>query len=392
MLRKISLCLILFMLVAIAGCKKKVPQNALKGYWCKRYTGTIAGQPVVVSIFCDGDNTARGTYYYVNKSEILYLSLSNDSANAGHVLVEESLITDRESEIESVDEDSEMTNFWDVVFDADSVSGKFHKDKGAPVYEISLHEDYAGAYPFSYARFDDSVSIKNGKWGGDAMGSCLGIIPAAEVNKEDAAFITDGIRRLLSFGDTGRMAAQKAGGKDYQKAFVHEYLEGFKRDIKEWQDDSLAPEPMGRYEQFADIIPLYNSNGILVIGNQWYDYSGGAHGNHGSSYVNMDVKAKKIWQLADIIQIDSVAISRLLIAEARAKFKMKADAPIEDVFFAKSIPANNNFIVGDRGLTFCYNPYDIASYADGEIMLFVPYNKMKSLIRPEFITRMGLKL
>ena len=391
MLRKISLFLVLLSLLSITACKKKVHVNALQGYWCKRYTGSIAGQPVVVNLFCTGDNTARGTYYYVNKSEILYLSLNNDSANSGHAVIEESLITDRETNEETADEDSEMTNYWDVVFDADSVSGKFHKDKGAPVYTISLHEDYKDAYPFAYARFDDSVMVKGKTWNGDAIASCIGIMPASSVNKDDADFIAAGIQRLLSFaGDT--KPASQATQQDYQKAFVQNYLEGYKKDAQEWMKDSIPPDPLGRYECYADIIPLYTSNGFVVIGNQWYDYSGGAHGNHGSRYVNMDVKGKKIWQLADIMQVDSAAISRVLDAEARIKFKVPAGKAIEDILLASSVPATNNFIIADRGITFCYDPYEIASYADGEIKLFIPYNRLKQLLKPEFVARMGLKL
>ena len=392
MLRKISLILVLLSLLSITACKKKVPVNALKGYWCKRYTGTIAGQPVVVNLFCSGDNTARGTYYYVNKSEILYLSLSNDSANAGHVIIEESLITDREADDDAVDEDSEMTNFWDVIFDADSVSGKFHKDKGAPVYTVSLHEDYTGSYPLAYARFDDSVVVKGKTWNGDAIASCIGIMPASGVSKDDADFISVGIQSVLSFADATTPVASKTAQQNYQKAFVHDYLDGYKKDAQEWMKDSIPPDPIGRYERYADIIPLYTSSGFLVIGNQWYDYSGGAHGNHGSSYVNMDVKGKKVWHLNDVLQVDSIAISRVLDAEARIKFKVPAGKSMEDIILTSSVPATNNFIIADRGLTFCYDPYEIASYADGEIKLFIPYNKLKSLLKPEFVARMGLTL
>lgn len=395
MSRKIALSFLMLFLISVVACKKKAPANALKGFWCKRYTGNIAGQPVVVNIFCDGDNTARGTYYYANKSEILYLSLSNDSANAGHVIVEESVITDREAESESEtdDEDSEITNFWDVVFDGDSLTGKFHKDNGAPTYNISLHEDYTNGYALGYARYDDSVKVKGTKFNYTATASCIGIMPAQNVNSADAAFITSGIQKLLSFGDSARLAIQTKNNADnYQKAYVKEYLDNFKKEANDWLKDTVEPEPMGNYEQYADIIPIYNDKQFLVIGNQYYDYSGGAHGNHGSIYVNMDVKNKKVLQLGDVMQLDSVAISSQLNAQARVKLKIAADKPITDQLFVSSVPPSDNFIIADRGITFCYNPYEIACYAAGEIKIFVPYKNLKPLLKPEFITRMGLKL
>jgi hypothetical protein len=54
------------------------------------------------------------------------------------------------------------------------------------------------------------------------------------------------------------------------------------------------------------------------------------------------------------------------------------------------VPATGNVYVGSKGLSFVYNPYEIASYADGQITLFLPYNKLFPLLTPAFRQRMKL--
>ena len=49
--------------------------------------------------------------------------------------------------------------------------------------------------------------------------------------------------------------------------------------------------------------------------------------------------------------------------------------------FDNSIHVSNNFILGIDKITFIYNPYEIAPYAAGEIIVEVPISKIKHLIK-----------
>lgn len=391
MLRRIVYSLVLIPVVFVTACKHKAPGNkdALKGRWYKRYTGTIAGQPVVANIYSYGDNTADGTYYYANKSEVLYISLEIDSANVGHIEVTESVITDRPKENEEADEDSRMENVWDVTFNDDHITGKFYKDKGAPTYDIDLHEDYSNAYPLDMVRYDDSVKAQKVDEG--AIVSWMGVVPSAKMAAADADFINRGILQLMK---NERMVTLPdiSETKDFQHKYLSAYLTQYGQYVEKLKNGTETADPNRRFEQYLEIVPMYNDKGMLVLANQWYDYSGGAHGNHGSSYINIDVRDKKIWKTEDVLHADSTAISKLLDEEARSKFHMGKTDTISNFLNAERVPVSSNIIIADKGITFCYSTMEIATIPEGDIKFFIPYNKLKPLLKAEFVARMGLKL
>ena len=52
---------------------------------------------------------------------------------------------------------------------------------------------------------------------------------------------------------------------------------------------------------------------------------------------------------------------------------------------------NDNFLVTPVGIRFLYNEYEIKSYAEGQTELLIPYNKIKSLLRPQSVVSQYLK-
>jgi hypothetical protein len=53
-------------------------------------------------------------------------------------------------------------------------------------------------------------------------------------------------------------------------------------------------------------------------------------------------------------------------------------------FFFKNdtFALNDNFWIGPKGITFFYNPYEIASYAMGTTELLLTYGEIRDLIKP----------
>lgn len=397
MVRHFSQYFFVFIIICVVSCNNDAKrqtgnESGLNGYWYKRFKGTIAGQQVVVNLYCTGDSAAKGTYYYSGKSEILYLSLEKDHANPGHIKVTESVITDRnDDEDDTNDEDARFKNVWDIVFEGSGITGKFHKDKGAPTYDIILNEDYSGAVQLDYSGYNDSAIVKGSRWNGRAAAACSGVKPASSLSSTDKDFIYKSIYSLLTSDSDKITVSGFSELKHYQEDYVHDYLNGYKKDFAEWQSDTTNdPDPFRDYERYIDVTPVYNDRGLLVLVNQWYDYSGGAHGNHGASYINIDMKDHRIWRLKDIMEVSSALIPKLLAAEVRSKFALSPSQSLSEGILADTINASADFIISDKGITFCYDPYEIGSYAQGEINLFVPYTKLKPVLTEEFIKRWGL--
>ena len=71
-------------------------------------------------------------------------------------------------------------------------------------------------------------------------------------------------------------------------------------------------------------------------------------------------------------------------------FRLKPGEGMEQRMLVDEVPATGNFYLSSTGLTFVYNPYEIASYADGQIALFLPYKKLMPFLTPAFKARMNL--
>lgn len=71
-------------------------------------------------------------------------------------------------------------------------------------------------------------------------------------------------------------------------------------------------------------------------------------------------------------------------------FKIQRGVPQEKTLmdaglFIDTIPVNENFMISPGNIMFNYVPYEIASYADGEIKITIPLNEFQDYVKPEVI-------
>jgi len=115
----------------------------------------------------------------------------------------------------------------------------------------------------------------------------------------------------------------------------------------------------------------------------WYKrYSGTIAGQ--KVLVHLSRQGDVIWELwepSDIFTADSATLSALLTKEAEKIYGLTLSV--------KSVPYNSNFYFDNAGITFSYDPYEIASFAEGQILVFIPYSELKDMLKPSFIKRMN---
>jgi hypothetical protein len=56
---------------------------------------------------------------------------------------------------------------------------------------------------------------------------------------------------------------------------------------------------------------------------------------------------------------------------------------MEAGLFVDTIPLNDNFMITPGNFMFSYVPYEISSYAEGEISITVPYSEISAFVKPE---------
>lgn len=127
-----------------------------------------------------------------------------------------------------------------------------------------------------------------------------------------------------------------------------------------------------------------------------WDYTGGAHGNFGYSNHSIDLKTLKPIAIDEILndnyedELTTIIKSKLLHV-----LMEKLDNSVTDIdelktyfFDFEKIEVTDNFMLTKTGMTFTYNPYEIAPYAAGVIEVHIPYGEMMNLLNPDAFARL----
>lgn len=130
---------------------------------------------------------------------------------------------------------------------------------------------------------------------------------------------------------------------------------------------------------------LYDEQYILCTEEFIYDFTGGAHGNYNYSYLTFDLHTGELLSYDDIFNANYEAILTALIEkQLRADRKIDDKSPLSSAgLLVDHLELTDNFCINHGGIGFTYNPYEIAPYSDGAIRIFLTWQQLKSLIRPE---------
>lgn len=352
----------------------------------RRYTGAIAGQPVVVNLSVqkikteDGKDgyTAFGTYYYPGKSQVIDLTIVGEAVRGDSIRLTEALVANAEEPIGAT---------WDVQVSEQGLKGKWTSEDKKRTYDISLDEQYEdGAYPFDLLDVNDSFAVQ-GKEDRYTMQTDFSLlVPTSKWKAEDAQFVEQQLLKELN-KDTalgGKTIAEFVKLKNRQ--LFGEYNTTVTENLK--RDEGGASFNNHNYSMINTCD--YNSRGMVVLTLSTLAYMGGAHGSYWTRYFCLDVRDRKVWQLGDIIKVDTAALGRILDQKLRISYDIKPGEKLSKTFLYDTIPPAENVALSDVGITLYYNPYEIGPYVMGPVAVFITFKELKAFLRPEFKTRWGL--
>ena len=169
-------------------------------------------------------------------------------------------------------------------------------------------------------------------------------------------------------------------------------------------DDSIAKDAeawaaafFNEYKQFGGQIPAawWESRAIKVLANTpqvfsaslgFEGYSGGAHPNTQVDYRSYNPSNGRRYALYDWLKKGYEAPLQELGEKAFRKARnLPAGANLNDAGFTfdQGFQLNDNYAATTQGLVFYFNPYEIASYADGPTELTIPYSELKAWLLPK---------
>ncbi len=342
------------------------------GSYYKRYEGTVAGQPVVLHLI-KNSRLLTANYNYTKQGKPIELYFSADSGVVNGYTADEP----------PAQWDAQQQPQWKVVLDAKSITGKWISADKQKTYDIKLQEAYpAGSYQLGVWERSETIKLRADKKEPAALCSYMLLRLKDNAKKEYVDFYDKLLLKEITNDTTAKTIEESI------EASMIAYGNQYKSELKEELDTEIGA--WMNYSSTNEMNVIMNDDNWVIVALSAYAYTGGAHGNYGISYINIDMQSKKQWKMEDILTVDTAQLQALLEDEARKQYNMPATAKLEENYLTDKILPNGNVYITHTGITFVYNPYEIASYAQGIISLFIPYEKLKPLLQPVFKQRMGI--
>ena len=192
-----------------------------------------------------------------------------------------------------------------------------------------------------------------------------------------------------------------ATAKTIRQAFKNENIFMiFAEDMKGGNMDKEMLENM-EYSQDDSIFVCRTTPKLISLASQNYIFTGGAHGSSSITYKNINPATGTIYTLGDFFKPNATAeLTKLGEKYFKEQFlpqiEMKPTTPLteENGFWFDSTPdteakdnlfyLSKNFAITDKGIAFCYEQYEVAPYAFGMPMFYVPFADIKSMLKDEW--------
>ena len=195
---------------------------------------------------------------------------------------------------------------------------------------------------------------------------------------------------LISRLDTTLDATKKETPQVLLDQYVGEKLNRYKFMIK--NSGSMFEDGYGSYafietHSLTDSL-VYDNDGLVSILSDWWAFTGGAHGNWGHYATNIDFNTAKILSDTALFAEGSEGeINRLLLSTLMKDLGVSDIQVLKDSIYINpdAVVMNGNFYFQEDGITYIYQPYEIAPYANGETFVHLPYSVLAPFLKEEYV-------
>jgi hypothetical protein len=147
--------------------------------------------------------------------------------------------------------------------------------------------------------------------------------------------------------------------------------------------DGKFPEQFVPWEAKINGDITYENKHVLTIRLESYLFTGGAHGYNTIRFLNFDKEKGTELDRQELFKKEED-----FKAFAETKFRNQENIPAQEpinstgfMFETETYYLPENIGYTDKGLLLFYEPYEIASYADGPISLILPYQEVNTFLK-----------
>lgn len=177
---------------------------------------------------------------------------------------------------------------------------------------------------------------------------------------------------------TSKIAPNEEGASDFLtiKEALNFFINDYNNLIYDFGNDFIS------YDVDTFMQVTYQSDAFVSLELNYYVFTGGAHGYSGTQYLNFDAQTGELLTQQHLFE----DVEGLLIYgenKFRERFQIPEDRSINSSGFwfegdAFHFPENIGFT--ETELMLHYNQYEIASYAEGPIILSIPLAEIEEFL------------
>lgn len=191
----------------------------------------------------------------------------------------------------------------------------------------------------------------------------------------DTAIVSLLMKRIDASVSMGNPEAQGETMQEIGKQFVKDF-DDFKKE--------MADYGMGWYYE-ARVEVEVSTDTLLSLSVAEEYFTGGAHGGHGTYFININPKTGADFTLNNYFSPDQGDALRQLGDRFFRRAREIADtASLQDYMFEfpnNRFELNQNYGFTREGLVFYYNNYEVAAYAAGPTEVLIPYDSLTPFMR-----------
>lgn len=186
-----------------------------------------------------------------------------------------------------------------------------------------------------------------------------------------STIVTDSIMSSINrIMDNGNAETPGLPFDSLGRDFIHDF-EVFKKDFPE--------SAMGWY--FEGVVDVDSISNTIICMTASTDYfTGGAHGGHGTYFINIDPVSGTRITLNDKLKSGYQEPLRQA-GERIFKETYQTDSDSNYEFEEGMFTLNNNYTFTSEGIKFVYNIYEIAPYVAGMQEITIPYKEIEELLK-----------
>ena len=204
-----------------------------------------------------------------------------------------------------------------------------------------------------------------------SMQYLTGGVPQEVMDKINASIVENHILFDVADGSTDVPAAVRT--------WVDETLSSSSLDAEEITEENAWAYNWS-FDRSGEFSSACKSRKLQTYMGSYTDYTGGAHGEFGIGYDVFDLTTGEILTEADLFIDDFFSPLCDMLEESVAENVPEED---QEMMFGMPEP-NGNFAVSEEGITWVYNPYEIAAYAAGTIEVPVSWATLKPFLQPRW--------